>query len=276
LTDHITYNIPVSLMDAYREKKTIIRTNSPSEISHIFSDSDPERLSYIRILYLDGTIDDFKNWVPGIPIDLVVRDPLKDLPLLYCYAPLLSAHPIRVSIPLVHGFDAVVKLAASLNFSVKVEGGQPDQALTGEMLRIANYYLHRTTVTEPIEFFHSLFLAFYRGNPLTLWAIQEEDPEFVRYVSDGGVETMAGRFAGVEIPSNFSLFVRRFTIELASEQDECTGCDFLLNCQGYFKWPRRDYRCDGVKTFMRALRDAAVELREDVASFQAGYEGEQS
>jgi hypothetical protein len=276
LTDRVTYNIPVSRIDAYRERKTIIRTHDPSELTKIISDAVPEGLSYIRILSLDGTIDDLKDWVPGIPIDLVVRDPREDLPMLYRYAPFLSAHPIRVSVPLVPGFGAVVKLAASLNFSVKVEGGQPDQALAGEMLRIAHYYLHRTTVTEPIEFFHSLFLALYRQEQVTLWAIQEEDPELNLYVTDQGVETMAGRLSGVAMPQEFSPFVQRLRGELPAEKDECAGCEFLVNCRAYFKWPRSEYRCDGVKMLLRTLRDAAGELREDVASFHAGREGEPS
>lgn len=276
MTDSIIYNIPVSLMDAYRERKTIVRAHDPSEITKIVSDAVPDGLSYVTILSLGSSIDNLRDWVPGIPINLVVRDPLDDLPLLYRYAPLLSAHPIRVSVPLVPGFGAIVKLAASLNFSVKVEGGQPDQALAEEMLRIAHYYLHRTTVTEPIEFFHSLFLTLYQQDPVTLWAIQEEDPELNLFVTDLGVETMAGRFAGVEMPQELSSFVLRLRRELPAEKDECAGCEFLVNCQGYFKWPRSGYRCEGVKTLLRTLRDAAGELRKDLATFDAGREGELS
>jgi len=274
--DRITYNVPVSLMDAYRERKMIVRTYDPSEITKIVSDAVPDGLSYITILSLDGVIDDLKDWVPGIPIDLVVRDPHEDLPLLYRYAPLLSAHPLRVSVPLVPGFGAIVKLAASLNFSVKVEGGQPDQALSEEMLRIAHYYLHRTTVTEPIEFFHSLFLAFYQQDPVTLWAIQEEDPSLVRYVNDQGVETMSGRLAGMEISQGFTSFAQELRGELTSGKNQCAGCEFLMNCDSYFKWPRNDYRCDGVKVLMQTLRDAAAELRRDVASLPSRCKGEPS
>jgi hypothetical protein len=276
LTDTITYTIPVSLADAYRGHRTIVRTHDPSEITTTFYDGIPERLRHIRLLSLDGDIEDLKDWAPGIPIDLAIRDPRRELPLLYRCAPLLSTHPLRVSVPLVPGFGAVVKLAASLNFAVKIEGGQPDQELTGEMLHIARYYLHRTTVTEPIEFFHSLFLAFYHRDPLTLWAIQEEDPSLVCYVTDQGEEMMSGRFAEGETNQGFSLFTRELQEEIASGQGECAGCEFLMNCLGYFKWPRREYPCDGVTALMRTLRDAAEELRRDVASFQSRSEGNPS
>ena len=276
LTDTITYTIPVSLTDAYRGRKTIVRTHDPSEITTKFSDAVPEGLCHIRLLSLDRDIDDLKDWAPGIPIDLVIRDPRRELPLLYRYAPLLATHPLRVSVPLVSGFGAVVKLAASLNFAVKVEGGQPDQAVTGEMLQIADYYLHRTTVTEPIEFFHSMFLAFYHRDPVTLWAIQEEDPSLVRYVTDQGEEMMSGRFVEGGTNREFSSFARELQEEIANGQGECGGCEFLTNCLGYFKWPRREYHCDGVKALMGALLDAAGELRRDVASFQSRSEDDPS
>jgi hypothetical protein len=61
----------------------------------------------------------------------------------------------------VPGFGNVVKLAVSLNCAVKIEGGQPDESLVAELQRLARFYLHQSTVSEPIEFFHSLFLAMY-------------------------------------------------------------------------------------------------------------------
>jgi len=276
VTDTITYSIPVSLTDAYRGHKTIVRTHDASEITTKFSDAIPEGLCHIRLLSLDGDIEHLKNWAPGVPIDLAIREPRRELPLLYRYAPLLSAHPLRVSVPLVPGFGAVVRLAASLNFAVKVEGGQPDQALTGEMLQIVGYYLHRTTVTEPIEFFHSLFLSFYHRDPLTLWTIQEEDPSLVRYVTDSGEETMTGRLAERETNQGFSSFMQELQDEIATGKGECAGCGFLMNCLGYFKWPRREYPCNGIKALMGVMLDAAGELRRDVASFQPRSEGEPS
>ncbi len=276
MKDCITYNIPVSLIDAYRGRKIIVRTHDPSEITKRISDAVPDGLSYIRILSHDGMIDDLKDWVPGIPIDLVVRNPSEDLPLLYRYAPLLSAHPLRVSVPLVPEFGAVVKLAASLNFPVKVEGGQPDQALTDEMLRIAHYYLHRTTVTEPIEFFHSLFLAFYQQDTVTLWNIQEEDPSLFRHITDQGEETMVARLAGMEEDLGISTSMHRIGDGHAADKSGCTGCEFLTNCSGYFKWPLREYCCDGVKVIMQTLREAADELRRDVAWYNSRTEGEPS
>jgi hypothetical protein len=209
------------------------------------------------------------NWGHTIPVDLVVADPCRDLPLLYRYAPLCAAHPIRVSVPLAPGFANVVKLAVSLNFAVKIEGGQPDESLVAELLRLARFYLHQSTVSEPIEFFHSLFLAMYHHDPVTLWTIQEEDPSLIRYITDRGEETLPGRLAGVALNQGFSTFVQELQDGVAGETGECVNCDFLRQCQGYFKWPRREYRCDGVKALLQILKSAAEELRADVASFPA-------
>ena len=276
MTDAITYTIPVSLTDAYRGQKTVIRTFDPAEVTAKFPDAVPGELCHIRLLSLDGAIEELGTWAPGIPLDLVIRDPHQDLPLLYRYAPLLSTHPLRVSVPLLPGFSAVAKLASSLNFAVKVEGGQPDQALIGELMQLARYYLHRTTVTEPIEFFHSLFLAFYHRDPVTLWVIQEEDPSLVCYVTDSGEEILPGRLAGVETRQGFSSFMLELQDDIRARRGECAGCEFLMNCFGYFKLPRRDYCCDGIKTLMRALLDAVEELRRDLASFNSRSEGKPS
>jgi hypothetical protein len=160
-----------------------------------------------------------------------------------------------------------------LDFAVKLEGGQPDQSLTGEMQRIALFYLHQSMASEPIEFLHSLFTAFYHRHPIDLWTIQEEDPSLVRYIDDRGEETMPGRLAGLKINENFSAFVQEIQQGPAGEKGECVGCEFLMYCRGYFKWPRRDYRCDGIKKLMHTLRSAAEELRADIASLHFPGEG---
>lgn len=275
--DTITYSIPVSLAEAYQGRKIIIRVSDSSEIMTEFSDAVPAGLCHVRILSIDGVLEDLKDWAPGVPIELAIRDACRDLSALYRCAPLLATHPLRVSVPLVPGFAAVVKLAVSLDMAVKVEGGQPDQALTSELLEIARYYLHRTTLAEPIEFFHGLFLAFYHRKPVTLWAIQEEDPSLFRYVADSGEEVGSGRFAEEGEPGRgFLSFSRELRNEIASGHGECAGCDFMVNCLGYFKWPRRAYCCDGIKILMQTLKDAADELRRDLASFNARREGEPS
>ena len=272
----VNYDIPASLIEAYREYKIVVRFPDPSEITKIFYDTVPEGLAYVRILSLEGRMEDLKGWCPGIPIDLVVRDVWEDLPRLYRYAPLLATHPLRVTVPLVSGFEAVAKVASSLNFAVKVEGGQPDPALTGELLEMARIYLYRTTVSEPIDFFHSLFRAFYQPEPVTLWVIQEEEPALFRTISDGGEERLPGRLAGLEIRDGFSSFTRNWLDALLAQKGECAGCDFLINCAGYFKWPREAYDCQGIRAVMGTLRKAARELRREVDSLPAQGEREAS
>ena len=254
----------------------IVRTHDPAEIIANVTTEDLGNISYLKLLSLKGDIDSLMNWGHTIPVDLVVSDPCRDLPLLYRYAPLRAGHPIRVSVPLAPGFGNVVKLAVSLNFAVKVEGGQPDEALSAELLRLAHFYLHQSTVSEPIEFFHSLFLAFYHQYPASLWTIQEEDPSLVRYITDGGEETLPGRLAGEAVNQDFSAFVQALQDGVAGETSECAGCEFLTQCRGYFKWQRKEFSCDGVKTLLQTLRSAAAEFREDVASFPAPEDGARS
>jgi hypothetical protein len=122
-------------------------------------------------------------------------------------------------------------------------------------------------VSQPVEFIHSIFWSFYNKSPVTLWAIQEEDPAHVRYITDMGAETLSRRFAGSALEYGVASFIREFTEALFNEKQECGNCAFFENCAGYFKWPRRDYRCEGVKDLFQTLRASAGELRTDLASF---------
>jgi len=274
VTDAIIYTIPARLVPVFRGRKMIVRSHDPSEIVENVIAADLNDISFIKLLSLAGSIDSLMAWGAEIPVDLVVSDPCRDLPLLYRYAPLLGTHPVRVSVPLVPGIGNVVKLAVSLGFAVKVEGGQPEESLSDELQRIARFFLHQSTVSEPIEFFHSLFLAFYHQDPVTLWIIQEEDPSLIGYVNDQGEETLPGRLAGEGDNQGLSTFLRELRDGTAAEPGECAGCEFLRHCLGYFKWPAKEYRCDVVKVLMHTLYSAAEELRADMASLHAPGGGE--
>ncbi len=274
MTDSLVYNIPAAFVRAYRGRNLIVRSHDPSEIVASLADVDVESVSYVQILSLGGEVATLMRWGHSIPVDLVVQHPRRDLPLLYEYAPLIARHPVRVTVPVVRGFSKVVKLATSLNFAVKLEGSQPDPALVEELSQVVHSYLHQETVSEPIEYFHSLFLAFYRGDPLTLWAIQEEDPSRNRTISDAGEETISRRFPAVHPHGDVASFVRTFREGILDEQGECFRCDFLEPCSAYFKWPRKDYGCDGVKGLFQTLKTAAQQLREDLASYHAPSGGE--
>jgi hypothetical protein len=276
LNDSIVYNIPVTMVAAYRGRDLIVRSHDPSEMVQRLATDDLDRLACLQILGTGGDIEALMHWGHPVPVDLVVRHPEADLPLLYRYAPLLAERPVRVSVPVAAGFSKVVKLALSLNFAVKLEVSQPGPALIEELLRVATLYLHQSTVSRPVEFVHSVFLGFYNRNPVTLWAIQEEDPAFIRYVTDQGEETLSQRFAGVELKYGVASFIKEFTEELLSEKQECADCEFFENCAGYFKWPRREYRCDGVKALLQTLKAAAEELRADLASFKTPREEDRS
>jgi hypothetical protein len=167
----------------------------------------------------------------------------------------------------------VVKLALSLDFAVKLELSQPEPAAMEELLQVAGLYLHQSTVSQPVEYIHSMFLSFYHGDPVTLWTVQEEDPALVRYVTDQGAETLSPRFAGVDLKYGVASFIQAFTEELLSDKQECSDCGFFEHCRGYFKWPKKDYRCDGVKILFQGLKEAAAELRKDLASFPS-HDGE--
>jgi hypothetical protein len=206
----------------------------------------------------------------------VIRNPALEFPLLYNFSKLLDKHPIRASITVKPEFAQAVKLALALNFAVKLDVEQPDPALIEEMIDVLNLYLHRPNVSQPVDYFHSVFLSFYRQEPASLWIIQEEDPDYFRFITDDGVETVSPRFAGVDLKSSTGNSADEGTDSGHRDEIECDTCEYLDRCGGYFKWPDRNFSCEGVKTIFGTLNAAAVELREDLATFAASQKGAQA
>jgi hypothetical protein len=267
LNDSIVYNVPVTMIEAYRGRNLVVRSDDPSLLVQELATHDLERVVYLQVLDVGANPDGLMRWEQAVPVDVVIQNPEADLPLLYRYSTMTAVRPVRVSVPVVPGFSKVVKLALSLDFAVKLELSQPETAAMEELLQVAGLYLHQSTVSQPVEYIHSMFLAFYHGEPVTLWTIQEEDPAVVRYVTDQGEEALSQRFAGVELKYDVASFIKAFTKELLSEKQECCDCEYFESCLGYFKWPRKEYRCDGVKVVFQRLKEAAEDLRKDLSSF---------
>jgi hypothetical protein len=100
--------------------------------------------------------------------------------------------------------------------------------------------------------------------------VQEEDPAVLLYITEDGRKTIAQRLVNTSVSSmtdNLGSFVADLKAKLLAEQGECASCEFFAHCGGYFKWPRRDFICDAVKTVFHALREAAGELEHYLAAF---------
>jgi hypothetical protein len=267
LMDSYIYNIPVALVDAYQDRRLIVRSHEPAELAPILAETNPENLYCLQLLSLDGDIGALMPGEASVHLDLVMSSPSSDYPQLYDLAPLNTKHPVRVTSPVVPGFTKAVKLASSLNFVVKLEVTQPDPNLVQEMSEVLAYYLHQSTVSQPIEFFHSLLTAFIEKEPLNLWTIQEEDPALFRYITGRGEETISPRFADADVGQDPFSFFETFITELLVEKGECTTCEFLKTCYGYFKWPRKDYACEGFKALLKTVKKTADELKQDLAAY---------
>ncbi|MCI0661144.1 MAG: hypothetical protein L0220_08740 [Acidobacteria bacterium] len=267
----LVYNIPVSLVPAYRGQNVIVRSESPDEIVEALPEGKLEKVLGVQLLSLSAEADPMAGWGYAIPVELVMRDPVTEFALLYRHARLIDKHPVSASIPAIPGLSKAVKIANSLQFRVKLELGQPVPAAIAEMLTAVDYYLHHTSVSQPIEFFHTTLTSFYHRDPLTLWDVQEEDPGYLRYVTEDGRESIARRLVSADAGGNLDSFIANLQKVLLGDgrggHSECYDCEFLANCGGYFKWPNQDYACDGVKSVFRALKEAADELRRDLDNY---------
>jgi len=267
----IVYNIPVNLVPAYRGRNVVVRSERPDELVKALPEGNLEKVLGVQLLSLAAEVDSMAGWGYAIPVELVMRDPVTEFALLYRHARLIDKHPVSASIPAIPGLSKAVKIANSLQFRVKLDLGQPVPAAIAEMLTAVDYYLHHTSVSQPVEFFHTTLTSFYQRDPLTLWDVQEEDPAFIRYVTEDGREKIARRLVSVDPGDNLDSFIANLQKVLLGEggegQSECYDCEFLANCGGYFKWPDSEYACDGVKSVFRALKEAAAELRQDLDNF---------
>lgn len=260
------YDIPPHLLSARRQGFWVVRTREPASLAATLATEDLDRVAAVRLLSLEADSEALNAWAPGLPIELVMADPAGEYPLLYRHTNLLDNHPVRAVVPVRTGFLKAIKVAVSLDFAVRLEVEQPEPALIDELVATLEFYLHQPTVAQPIEFFHGALLGFYHDDPLPLWAVLDEDPRYLRHVADDGSESLYGRLAGsdrsaaVEPDAELDVWIER---ALATAED-CRNCEFLRSCGGYFKWPRRDYDCAGVKRLFGQLRAAAMELRCDL------------
>ena len=154
---------------------------------------------YAQLASPDVDPDPLMTWASALPIDVLVQNPAVEYPLLYNFSKLLDKHPVRISIPVKNGFVKAVRLALALGFSVKLEVGQPDASLIAEMAEVLDLYLHRSEVSQPVEYFHSTFLSFFNHKQSSnLWFVQEEDPEQFRFITNEGAETVSPRFGEID------------------------------------------------------------------------------
>jgi len=268
------YNIPPSILDSYRDRSFIIRSPDPAQLADCVAKVGSQGLTNVQLLALSGDPQALLAMEEPVPVDLTMVDVAREFPLLYHYTELLASYPVRVTIPASPGVGRAARLAMSLGFEVKLEVTQPEPDLARELTDLLEYYLHNPTVTGPIEFYHSLLFAFLDNSPATLWSIQEEDPAFNRYITDDGQAVLSGRLPSVELPEGDSSFLEDLKEELLHASAECSTCDFFLNCAGYFKAPDPHYGCDEVRKLLEALKDASVELMNDVKqSFRAAEIG---
>jgi len=263
----VIYNIPTNFVPAYRGREVIVRSRSPAELVEALPESDLENLVGVQLLSLLADADPLADWGYAVPVELVVHDPVTEFALLYRHAKLLDKHPVRVSIPVIPGLCKAAKVASALQFAIKLELGQPGPAAIEELRAVLDFYLHHSSVSQPIEFFHTSLISFYDRDPVTLWDIQEDDPAYVRYVTEDGAERGARHLVRVSVTGALGSFVTDLQSELLAEQGECCECEFFENCGGYFKWPDKDYKCNGIKSVFRTLKDAADELRHDLMTF---------
>lgn len=165
--------IPAALRARFRGRPVIPRTTDPAELPARFGPRPPADLLHVQIEGLGTDPAPLTDWGDGVPLELLMRDPLSELPLLYRWAGLLARHSVRVTIPLRPGLARAVKLAMALGFAVRLHGHQPGPEAITEARQAHAGYLHKPTVAQPAEPFHGLLVSFLHDTPVLLWSLLE-------------------------------------------------------------------------------------------------------
>jgi hypothetical protein len=263
--DPTIYNVPDGTLASHLGKSLVVRSHSPTALVRAVEGKPLVHIQYVQLLSPEADPAPLAALDESLPVDVVLTAPSEQYAELYKFSPLRERHPIRITVAITPGFSKAVRLAAALDFAVKLDVGQPDEALVEELLEVVNLYLHRPTVVSPIEFLHSVLLSFYHATPDSLWQIQEKDPAWNRYVPDGAESHHHLRTA-IRREDDAAAFVDAFMDELAAEGRECRDCEYAAVCRGYFKYPDRGYDCTGVRKIFRELELAATSIAEDLES----------
>ncbi len=265
-----TYNVPLAFVDLYPDRPLIVRATDPVALVQSLTPQHVRQLVSLQLLDISADLEELEGWNPGLPIEVVLADPEAETMKLYRLCRLQRSHPVRVVVPIVPGFSKAVRVASFLQLPVKLEGAQPDPDLIEELCEALDFFLHNKAVSQPIEYFSGVLTTVIHKQPVTLWEIQEEHPSTVRYVDDYGVQTLARR-PFIRTNENLDSFQFELTKRVLSDESECSSCEFFLNCGGYFKWPDPDYSCVGVKRVFQRMRDAALELHDDLSLYPTAH-----
>jgi hypothetical protein len=261
--DPTIYHVTDGAVTLHTGKSLVVRSHSAAALVCAIPEALLERVEYVQLLSPEVDPKPLATWEPPVPIEIVLRSPAVQYGELYKFVALRERHPIRVTVSVVPGFAKAVRLAAALQFPVKLDVEQPDEQLVDELLEVLDLYLHRSTVTRPVEYFHSVLLSFFDDTSDSLWQIQDEDPAWDRFVSDAPEPVARRRMAGAG-DRDPAAFVETFWQELRDEGRECATCEFAAVCRGYFKFPDREYDCTGVKKIFGELEAAARTVAGDL------------
>jgi len=273
---------PVHLIKQFPGHRLVARSDDPRFFQDHLDGDSIERIEYLQLTDLEADPSPLMMWEWALPVDLVMKEPGREFPRLYAYAPLLDRGPVRVSIPAAEGVEKAVKLAASLRFSVKIIPGQPEADQVMLLLRLADFYLRNPTIEKPIEFFHSLFFSIVNNLPITLWEILEKDPDRFCDVTDNGQISVRqpGRIPALEIRSEKVAEIKSDRRQTPPSQRQpvinrhnaCAACTYYPWCKGFFKYPAADYSCTAVYPLFEYFLRAAAELKQDMAASMPGVQ----
>jgi hypothetical protein len=269
MTDLI-YSIPAALADSYQGQPVILRFTDFAETA-VFTRAMATTADILYISLQGNTEQPLSPALlqSGIPLDYRLTADNNHAAILYRLAGKLQDSDLRISLPMRSGFSKTVQLATALNFAVKLEYLTPFPGLINELRQVIDIYLHQSTVSQPIDFLHSLLISFIHDYPGNLWQILEEDPAYYCFVSDQGKQLLPGRLTPGKLSFPAASFAARHQEIIRTADSECASCAYIDRCGCYFKWPDQTVSCreNKFQLVFSILEQAASEIVADQSSY---------
>jgi hypothetical protein len=253
------FNVPISLINKFSGRDLTLRGDDSAILVEALQKIEPSGIFSVQLNSLDVDPTRFYRLNPPVRFEIMLFNP-PEFPKLYRFSDLLGRHPVRVSVAAKPGLFNAAKLALSMNMPVRLYFGQPEPAVVEDAIKLADYSFHGMEVNQPAEFFHSLIMSNFAGAAMPIWAIQEEDPQHFKYVTDQGVieNYRLGTCADAALLDAISQGA-----ELPETFKDCRKCDHKAICRAYFKFPDPTYDCSAVIELLDFCLSTAAELKND-------------
>lgn len=271
--DSILVSIPARLAADVDCENLVARSGNCEEIVSAYKTLG-ERLKEVELEGLGEDIHNLSALPLGFPVVLKLHP--VDAPHLYTNTWLGDRFSLEALMDVDKGLLQGVKTVTSA--MVPVTMNLEEMSDSAELMPVLNYYLHDAHVQVPVEFFHSMISARFRGASLALSDLYPESPTQFLHVDESGKVAASARLAragkffgtiagGLKIDEDSQLYKDLLDPKknLVLSGSKCIACEGFDLCGGYLRFVDTNFDCDPFLEVFKEIKAKAREIADDLA-----------